>query len=109
MSSTVLRLGLWLILIVLALYVVHETYEGSVIAEYVSYDLLAKAISLGGILVVAGIILRFVEPRAKKVINQNRCQVCNAPVASGAIFCRAHLRRVLAREDDRTHMTRVRR
>ena len=108
MSSTVLRLGLWLILLVLALYVVHETYEASIVAEYVSYDLLAKAISLGGILVVVGIILRLVERGAKK-LPQNRCQVCHTPVPPGAIYCRAHLRRVLAREDDKTHMTRVRR
>ena len=48
MSSTLLRLGLWIIIIVLALYVVHETFEDSPIAEMVSIDLMQKALMVGG-------------------------------------------------------------
>jgi len=67
-----------------------------------------KALALGLITVAAGIVMRFLEKGAKAV-TKNRCQVCRTPVPSGAIYCRAHLRSVLHREEDRTHMTRTRR
>lgn len=107
MSSTLLRLGLWILIIVLALYVVHESYENSPIAEYVPPELMQKALLVGGAAVVAGIILRIFEKGAK-VVTKNRCAVCHTVIPSGAIYCRAHLRRILYEEDDRTHMTRVR-
>ncbi|MCU1231044.1 MAG: hypothetical protein JWO97_3928 [Acidobacteria bacterium] len=109
MSSTLLRLGLWVILIVVALYVVHETYEGDPISEFVPMAMLQKAIALGGILVVTGIVVRMFEKTAARVVVKNRCVTCRTPIQPGAIYCRAHLRSVLAREDDRTHMTRLRR
>ena len=109
MSSTLLRLGLWVILIVVALYVVHETYEGDPIADFVPMAMLQKAVALGGLLVVAGIVVRMLEKTAAKVVVKNRCITCRTPIQPGAIYCRAHLRSVLAREDERTHMTRLRR
>ena len=109
MSSTLLRLGLWVILIVVALYVVHETYEGDPIAEFVPMAMLQKAVALGGLLIVAGIVARMLEKTAAKVVVKNRCITCRTPIQPGAIYCRAHLRSVLAREDERTHMTRLRR
>lgn len=92
----------------LALYVVHETYEGQAVAEFVPAAMLQKALVVGGILIVAGIVARMLEKTAK-VVTKNRCVVCRTPIPPGAIYCRAHLRSVLAREDDRTHMTRLRR
>lgn len=108
MSSTLLRLGLWIIVIVLALYVVHETYENSPIADIVSVDLMQKALMVGGAAVVLGIILRIFEKGTKAVVK-NRCRVCRTPIPSGAIYCRAHLRTILHEEDDRSHMSRPRR
>ena len=105
MSSTLLRLGLWIIIIVLALYVVHETYENSPIADIVSMDLMQKALMVGGAAVVLGIVLRVFEKGTKAVVK-NRCAVCRTPIPSGAIYCRAHLRNILHEEDDRTHMSR---
>jgi len=108
MSSTLLRLGLWIIIIVLAAYVIHETYENSPIAEVVSMELMQKALMVGGAALALGVILRIFEKGTRAVVK-NRCTVCRTPIPSGAIYCRAHLRNILSDEDDRTHMTRVRR
>jgi hypothetical protein len=108
MSSTLLRLGLWIIVIVLALYVIHETYEDSPISEMVSVDLMQKALVVGGAALVLGIVLRIFE-KGTKVVVKNRCKVCRTPIPSGAIYCRAHLRNILHEEDDRTHLGRQRR
>ena len=105
MSSTLLRLGLWIIVIVLALYVVHETYENSPISEIVSMDLMQKALMVGGAAVALGFVLRLFEKGTKAVVK-NRCRVCRTPIPSGAIYCRAHLRTILHEEEDRTHIGR---
>ena len=107
MSATLLRLGLWIILIVIALYVLHETYAGLPMGEYFALPMLQKALALGGILIAAGFVMRILEKGAK-VVTKNRCVICRTPVTSGAIYCRAHLRNVLHREEDRAHHTRTR-
>ena len=106
MSTTLLRLGLWIILLVVVAYVLHETYSDSPVAEYVSLDTLTKVIAVGGVLVVAGVIMRVLE-KGSKVVTKNRCAVCGTPIVHGAIYCRAHLRKVLHTEEDRTHKTRA--
>jgi predicted nucleic acid-binding Zn ribbon protein len=107
MSSTILRLGLWIILLVVVLYVLQQTYEEAPFVDFFAPAMLQKALALGGLLVVAGIVVRLLE-RGAKVVTKSRCVVCKTPVEHGAIYCREHLRRVLSREDDKTHMTRVR-
>jgi predicted nucleic acid-binding Zn ribbon protein len=107
MSSTILRLGLWIILLVVVLYVLQQTYEDAPFVDFFAPAMLQKALVLGGLLVVAGIVLRLLE-RAAKVVTKNRCAVCKVPIEHGAIYCREHLRRVLSREDEKTHLTRVR-
>ncbi|HUJ14400.1 MAG TPA: hypothetical protein VL284_11480 [Thermoanaerobaculia bacterium] len=104
MSSTLLRLGLWIVLAVVALYVLHETYAGTQLEAYFSTPMLQKALVVGVFLVGAGLVMRVLEKGAKK-ISKNRCTVCKTPIPPGAIYCRAHLRNVLAREDDRAHRT----
>lgn len=105
MSSTLLRLGLCIILIVVALYILQQTYQGLPMEEYFATAMLAKALTLGGLLVATGFVVRLLEKGAK-AMTKNRCVVCRTPVPSGAIYCRAHLRSVLHREEDRRHMTR---
>jgi hypothetical protein len=105
MSSTLLRLGLWVILVVVALYVLHETYSGLPLEDFLPMPMLTKALALGGILIAAGFVTRILEKGAK-VVTKNRCVVCKTPVPPGAIYCRAHLRNVLQREEDRAHRTR---
>ena len=106
MSSTLLRLGLWVILLVVALYVLQQTFEDAPFVDFFAPAMLQKALVLGGILIAAGIVTRLLE-RGAKVIVKNRCVVCKTPIEHGAIYCREHLRRMLNREDDRTHRTRV--
>jgi hypothetical protein len=107
MSSTLLRLGLWIVLIIVALYVLRETFETGPWVEYVSAGLLQKALSLAILVLAGGVVARVLE-KGHKVVTKNRCVVCRTPIASGAIYCRAHLRGVLHREEDRTHLTKVR-
>jgi hypothetical protein len=108
MSHTILRLGLWIILLVVALYVLQQTFEEAPFVDFFAPAMLQKALVLGGLLVAAGIVLRLFE-RGAKAVSKNRCVVCRVPIDHGAIYCREHLRRVLSREDEKTHMTRVRR
>jgi hypothetical protein len=107
MSSTLLRLGLWIILLVVILYVLQQTYEEAPFVDYFAPAMLEKALILGGFLVIAGIVARLME-KGTKAVSKGRCITCKAPVEKGAIYCRQHLRSLLSREDDRTHMTRVR-
>jgi hypothetical protein len=108
MSSTILRLGLWIILLVVVLYVLQQTYEDAPFADFFAPAMLQKALALGGLLVAAGIVVRLLE-RGAKVVTKNRCIVCRTPIDHGAIYCRQHLRSILYREEERTHMTRTRR
>jgi hypothetical protein len=108
MSSTLLRLGLWVILLVVVLYVLQQTYEEAPFVDFFAPAMLQKALALGGILLAAGVVMRLLE-RGAKVVVKNRCVTCKTPIENGAIYCRQHLRRVLNREDDRTHRLRVKR
>lgn len=107
MSSTLLRAGLWVVLIVIVLYVMQQTFEEGPLGDYVTAPMLQKVLVLGLIAAAAGIVMRVLEKGAK-VVTKNRCSVCRTPVPSGAIYCREHLRSVLHREEDRTHITRTR-
>ena len=107
MSSTILRLGLWIILLVVVMYVLQQTYEDAPFVDFFAPAMLQKALVLGGLLVIAGVVLRVLE-RGAKVVTKSRCVICKVPIEHGAIYCREHLRRVLSREDEKTHMTRVR-
>ena len=102
MSSTLLRVGLWIVLIVIVLYVLQQSFEDSTLTEYVTAPMLQKALALGVLAAIAGVVLRVLE-RGAKVVTKNRCKVCRTPVPPGAIYCRAHLRSVLHHEEDREH------
>ena|SRR5262245_53383586 len=102
MSSTLLRVGLWIVLVVIVLYVLQQSFEEGPFAEYVTTPMLQKALALGILAILAGVVFRVLE-RGAKVVAKNRCKVCRAPVPAGAIYCRAHLRSVLRHEEDREH------
>lgn len=109
MSITVLRIGLWMLILSLVLFVIDTSYDGTPIAELITADLLQKIFLLSGVLVIAGIILRIFDKTAGKVLQKtNHCRVCNAVIPAGQIFCRVHLRGMLEREDRKTHSTRIR-
>ena len=108
MSSTLLRLGLWVTLLAIVAYVLHETFSDQEIVQLLGVAMIQKALILGGILVAVGLISRLFEKGTKAVVK-NRCAVCKTPIPHGAIYCRAHLRAVLHHEEDLTHTTRTRR
>jgi hypothetical protein len=107
-STTLLRLGLWVTLLAIVAYVIHETFSEQDIAAFVPVSLMVKALALGVILIIAGLVMRLLEKGAKAVAK-NRCVICKTPIPAGAIYCRAHLRDVLHREEDRMHTTHPRR
>ena len=108
MATTLLRLGLWTVILVLALYVIDEAYPNEPIAELISAPLLQQALAVGVAAIIAGIVVRILGKGAK-VVAKNRCRVCRTPIPAGGIYCREHLRTILSEEDDKTHMTHLRR
>src|SRR5436305_10221483 len=102
MSSPLLRTGLWLVLAVIVVYVLQQSFEDGPLNEYVTAPMMQKALALAFLVVIAGIAMRVLEKGAK-VVTKNRCQVCRTPVPAGATYCRAHLPSVLHREEDREH------
>ncbi|HEX2833572.1 MAG TPA: hypothetical protein VHW00_11185 [Thermoanaerobaculia bacterium] len=107
MSTTLLRLGLWTLILVLGLYVLAEAYSEEHWAEMIPRPMLAQALAVAVAVTLAGAVLRLLGKGASK-ISKNRCRVCKTPIPSGAIYCRAHLRSILHAEEDKTHMTKVR-
>jgi hypothetical protein len=108
MSSTLLRLGLYLVICNLILFVLSSTFEDTKLGELVTSSLLQHLFILSGVLVVAGMVMRLFAKSAGKSFSKNRCSVCGTPIPHGAIYCRPHLRGMLEREDKKTHNTRIR-
>ncbi|HEV7240598.1 MAG TPA: hypothetical protein VGQ36_15275 [Thermoanaerobaculia bacterium] len=107
MGTTLLRLGLWILILVLALYVLESTYSDAPWTELIPLAMLVQAMALAGILIAAGIVLRILGVGAK-VVTKNRCRVCRTAIPPGAMYCRAHLRTILHEEEDKTHSSRIR-
>ena len=107
MSSTLLRLGLWTLVLIMGLFVLQTVYSESTIAELITISMLQQAMAVAILLIIAGVIAKMVE-KGKKVVGKNRCRECGKPIPPGAIYCREHLRGVLEIEDRRTHNTRIR-
>ncbi|GAC1430091.1 MAG: hypothetical protein NVSMB68_02360 [Thermoanaerobaculia bacterium] len=109
MSTTLLRLGIWIVILSLGLYVIDTSFADSPIAELITVDLLQDVFVLAGILIVAGIVMRIFDKTAGKVLHKAaRCRICNTVIPDGQIYCRDHLRGMLEREERRTQHTRVR-
>src|SRR2546430_16084086 len=98
MSATLLRLGLWVTLLAIVAYVLHETFSDQFIAEVVPVAVMQKALALGVVLAIAGLITRVFEKGAKAVAK-NRCGGCRAPIPPGAVYRRAHPPAVLPHEE----------
>ena len=109
MSTTLLRLGLWTVILVLVLYVLVTTYPDATWAELIPMKMLQQALTLGVLLTGAGAVMRLLGKGAQVVTVKNRCRVCRRSIPVGALYCREHLRSILAEEDEKTHVTRVRR
>lgn len=108
MATTILRLGLYTMILVLALYVLTEAFADQEFVEHLPASMLQQALALSVALIIAGAVLSILG-RGAKVVVKNRCRVCRTPIPPGGIYCREHLRTILHEEDEKTHMTRVRR
>lgn len=108
MGNTLLRLGLWTLILVLVLYVLASTYSEEHWTEMIPTAMLVQAIVVASLLIVAGIVLRVLGVGVR-VVAKNRCRVCRTAIPPGAIYCREHLRSILHEEDDKTHASRIRR
>lgn len=106
MSSTLLRFGLWIVLIALAFYVIHETFPEAPQSEYISAGMLQKVGAVGVGMVLLGFVLGLFQKAAAKAFKQ-RCTVCRRPIPHGEIYCREHLRKILEEEDERIHGMRL--
>src|SRR5258708_38673849 len=102
MSSTLLRLGLWIILLVVILYVLQQTYEEAPFVDFFAPAMLEKALVLGGLLVTGGIVARLMGGGAEAG-TKNRGGTCKGPSDKGAIYCHQPLRHLLSRAHYRTH------
>lgn len=107
MSGTLLRFGLWVVLIALALYVIHETFPNAPQSEFISGPMLQKIGMVGAGLVLLGFLTGLFGKAADKTFRQQRCSVCRKPVMHGELYCREHLRRILDEEHDRHHAIRT--
>ena len=107
MSSTLLRLGLWTMVLVLTLYVIQASYSNQRWVDMIPTAMLQQALVLAVVVVIAGFVVKIFE-KGQKAVSKNRCKVCSKPIPPGAIYCREHLRSVLELEDRRTHNTRIR-
>ena len=107
MSSTLLRLGIWTMVLIMGLFVIQTVYADSPISDMITTTMLQQAVVVSIVLIIAGVVARMFE-KGKKVVSKNRCRECSKPIPPGAIFCREHLRGVLEIEDRRTHNTRIR-
>lgn len=109
MAITILRLGLWILILSLALYVLDTSMTNSPFAELVNVGLVQNVMYLGAALFVVGLVMRVFGGTASKVLQKNsHCRVCNTVIPHGQIYCRVHLRGMLEREDRKTHNTRIR-
>lgn len=104
MYETVLRLGLWTLILVLILFVASTSMPGLPFLDLISHRLMTQILIASLVLIAAGIVLKFLE-KGKKVVAKNRCRVCRSPIVPGALYCREHLRSILYEEEDRTHGT----
>ena|SRR5688572_18404661 len=107
MAAILLRYGLWVLALVLGLYVLREALAEQPIAEFISQNILNLVLLLGVVLVAASAVVWIIEKIIGKT-TQSRCVVCRQVVPHGEIYCRRHLREILAEEDDRTHNTAIR-
>lgn len=103
MSARLIRIGLWLVLIVLALALLREgLLDPAGDLAVASGPLIEKGLLLGAGLTVAGVILWLIQKLLGST-PKGRCAKCRRPVPKGDIYCRVHLREIVYDEEDRGH------
>jgi hypothetical protein len=102
MSSTFIRLGLYGILVMLAVFIAGQSFQ----LPYADY-LTSAHLGQAGLAFLGLIALGFVFRAGEKVkrktkIGSGRCIVCKRPVLVGKSYCREHLREMIGEEQERS-------
>jgi competence protein ComEC len=101
MSSIFIRLGLYTILVMLALSVAGQAFDLPY-SEYLTSWHLGQAGLAALALIAAGIVMAILEKvRRKTKKGKGRCVICRRPVLVGDKYCREHLRQIIGEEQDR--------
>ncbi|HEY0591043.1 MAG TPA: ComEC/Rec2 family competence protein [Thermoanaerobaculia bacterium] len=101
MSSIFIRMGLYGILVVLAVFVAGQAFSLPY-AQVLTSAHLGQAGLAGLALIAVGLVLRVGEKvRRKTKKGKGRCVICKRPVLVGDKYCREHLRQVIGDEQDR--------
>ena len=107
MSDTVLRLGLWILVAVLAFFILGDSMHDSPLQEMVSPEFVMTIGKFGGGLIALGIVLKLWEKA--RPAKKGHCRTCGRPVRKGEFYCSVHLREVVDEEDFRHRTLNVRR
>lgn len=101
MSPGLMRIGLWLILIVLALALLREgLLDPAGDLAIASGPLIEWGLLVGAALTAIGAVFWILQ----KLLGsppKSRCRECRRPVPKGDLYCRRHLRQIIFDEDDR--------
>ena len=95
MALTLFRLGIWILVAVMAAWVLRDAVLAD-FAEHLSNHVLNQAglVGVGTLLLgVVAVIWEKLSAGPKK----HRCKVCGKPVIAGEYYCREHLREIVDR------------
>jgi hypothetical protein len=107
MSRSLIRFGLWALLVLVVFAIVRETLSETSPLRTDSGEFLQQAIAVSLLVVGLGVVLLLIEKVFGKPRKHSRCATCGAPVYKRELYCRQHLRQVIHEEDDRTHEVRA--
>lgn len=108
MADTFLRLGLWVIILVLLAFIGRESLEIPFLQQAVEHELLLTIFKFGLALVGLGVVGKFFG-KFVRFGRKGHCKICKREIPAGDIYCRQHLRDVLEAEDIRHRTMNVRR
>lgn len=101
MSSIFIRLGLYGILVMLAVFVAGQTFSLPY-AQYLTSAHLGQVGLACLALIAVGFVFRLGETvRRKTKKGKGRCIICKRPVLVGDKYCREHLRQMIGDEQER--------
>ncbi len=95
MALTLFRSGIYILLIVLALWVLRDAVLKD-FADILNDTLLNRAGFVGLLVIGVGFIALIYE-KVTAGPKKTKCQVCGRPVIAGEFYCREHLRDIVDR------------